>query len=83
LFYNPRIIFLDEPFNDIDHRKNVITVLKKYCQINHIQIILISHSIYEIQQLTEAGIFLTKDQKNPKIYTSDELGEILIKQLKN
>jgi energy-coupling factor transporter ATP-binding protein EcfA2 len=83
LFYNPRIVFLDEPFNDIDDRKNMIAILKTYCLLNHIQIILISHSVYEIKQLTQAGIFLSANKKNIKIYSSKQLNNLLIKTFKN
>jgi ABC-type multidrug transport system ATPase subunit len=83
LFYNPRIVFLDESFNDIDQRKITISIIKKYCQVHQIQIILISHSVYEISQLTNAGVFLVRNQKKSKIYSTQQLSKILVSQFKN
>ncbi|MDR2406541.1 MAG: ATP-binding cassette domain-containing protein [Bacteroidales bacterium] len=83
LFYNPRIVFLDEPFNDIDERKNMIAILKNYCFSNHIQIILISHSIYELKQLTKMGVFLSNNKKKNKIYSTKQLNGLLIKKFKS
>jgi ABC-2 type transport system ATP-binding protein len=65
LFYNPRVIFLDEPTIGLDvvSQKKIREFLKTYQQETGSTIILTSHYMQDIQELCERVIIIDHGQR--------------------
>lgn len=73
LLNNPKILLLDEPFNGLDPTSQIeLRILLKEIAKNGTLVILSTHFLGEISQLTEKLLFL-KDKKIVKKIVGDEL----------
>jgi ABC-type multidrug transport system ATPase subunit len=82
LFFNPSIAFMDEPFNDIDNREQLIKTIKEYCSAHSIKIVLIAHSPYELTQLTSCGFFIEENSKSLKILPVSAIKRKIMEKMK-
>lgn len=82
LFFNPSIAFMDEPFNDIDNREQLIKTIKEYCSTHKIKIVLIAHSPYELTQLTSCGFFIEENSKSLKILPVSAIKRKIMEKMK-
>ncbi len=79
LINNPKLLLLDEPTTGLDGAasEDIRTLVKKVCKDNKTAVILASHNMDELKELTDKIIFMSKG----KITEIKETTDITIKAL--